>query len=157
MRLLYPGEPFHRDFSDEASVTTLPLPDFPWVGRLEEEIDGLSQVREGAFDGPVLTRDVEFRAKRHIRVVFSLDDGGVHTVKRVDGVYLSRHIDGLGLRHSASAAVRHKDPARFPGAEGTAHRGTARAHPRTPGDVRQRGCDRRDASLPGAGSRIPLR
>jgi len=56
-------------------VSTLPLRDLPWIGCLEEEIDGLSQVREGVFDGTALTRDVELRAERHIRVVFPLDDG----------------------------------------------------------------------------------
>ena len=34
-------------------VSTLPLRDLPWIGCLEEEIDGLSQVREGVFDGTV--------------------------------------------------------------------------------------------------------
>ena len=64
-------------------VSTLSLPELPWVGCLEEEIDGLSQVRESLFDGPTLTCDVELRAERHVRVVFSLNDGREKPVVRV--------------------------------------------------------------------------
>jgi hypothetical protein len=56
-------------------VSTLPLPDLLWIGCLEEEIDGLSLVRESIFDRPTLTCDVGLWAERHIRIVFSLDDG----------------------------------------------------------------------------------
>ncbi len=57
------------------NLSTLSLPDFPWIGRLEEKIDGLSQVGESIFDGPTLACNVELRTERHIRVVFPLNNG----------------------------------------------------------------------------------
>lgn len=52
------------------------LADFLGGSGLEEEIDGLSKIRTGFFNGRSLAGDVQLGAERHVAVPFALHDRG---------------------------------------------------------------------------------
>src|SRR6266536_5823441 len=46
------------------------------IRRLQEEIDGFSQIVQSVFDGAALTCDIKLRAESDIDIVFLFNDGG---------------------------------------------------------------------------------